>query len=78
MNFAMAVIQNANPATELEAIRQLPLDKRYVWRAASVLERGFADIDDLSVIADRETLTTEAILRFSQGAVVPDPVQPQK
>jgi len=59
LNFARAVMQNANPTTELEAIRQLPLDKRYVWRVASVLEWGFADVDDLSVSADRQTLTTE-------------------
>jgi len=55
----MAVMQNANPTAELDAIRQLPLDKRYVWRVASVLEWGFADVDDLSISADRQTLTTE-------------------
>jgi hypothetical protein len=33
------------------------LKKRYVWRIASALKWGFADFDDLSVNADRETLT---------------------
>ena len=59
LNFAMAVMHNANPTAELETIRQLPLEKRYVWRVASVLEWGFADVDDLSVTADRQTLTAE-------------------
>jgi hypothetical protein len=59
LDFAMAVMHDANPTTELEVIRQLPLEKRCVWRVASVLEWGFADVDDLSVSADRQTLTTE-------------------
>jgi len=44
---------------ELEAIRQLPLEERYVWRVASALKRGLADCDDLSVQADRQTLRPE-------------------
>jgi hypothetical protein len=40
-------------------IRQLPLEKRYVWRIASALKWGFADFDSLSVGADRDTLTPE-------------------
>jgi hypothetical protein len=48
-----------HPDAELEAIRQLPLDKRYVWRVAWTMKWGFADFDDLSVNADRETLTPQ-------------------
>jgi hypothetical protein len=35
LDFAMAVMQDADPTAELEAIRHLPLEKRYVWRVAS-------------------------------------------
>jgi hypothetical protein len=62
LQLAMAVMQDADPTTELEAleaIRQLPLKKRYVWRVASALKWGFADFDDLGVKADKETLTPE-------------------
>jgi hypothetical protein len=53
----MAVMQNADPTAELEAIRLLPLERRYVWRVASALKWAFADFDDLGVEADKRTLT---------------------
>jgi len=59
LNFAKAVIQNHDPAPELEAIRQLPLEKRYIWRVASALKWGLADCESLSAKADRQTLTPE-------------------
>src|ERR1017187_7523719 len=59
IQFAIALMQGAEPMPELEAIRQLPLEKRYVWRVASALKWGFADFDDLSVEADRLTLSQE-------------------
>jgi hypothetical protein len=52
-------MQDGDLAVELEAIRQLPLEKRYVWRVASALKWGFADFDDLGVEADKRTLTPE-------------------
>ena len=63
LQFAMAVIKNADPTPKLEAIRQLPLEKRYVWRVASALKWGFADFDDLSVEADRRTLAPEGVAK---------------
>jgi hypothetical protein len=45
IEFAMAVMKGADPTPELEAIRQLPLEKRYVWRIVSALRWGFADFD---------------------------------
>ena len=51
LQFAMAVMQGADPTAELDAIRRLPLEKRYVWRVASALKWGFADFDDPSVSA---------------------------
>ena len=59
LEFIKAVIQDHDPSPELEAIRQLPLEKRYVWRVASALKWGLADCESLSVEADRQTLTPE-------------------
>ena len=59
LSFAKAVIQDHDPAPELETIRQLPLEKRYVWRVASALKWGLADCESLSAEADRQTLTPE-------------------
>ena len=59
LEFIKAVMQDHDAATELQAIRQLPLEKRYVWRLASAMKWGFADFDDLSIAADRKTLSPE-------------------
>lgn len=59
LDFIKAVIQDHDPSPELEAIRQLPLNKRYVWRIASALKWGLADCEDLSVEADKRTLTPD-------------------
>jgi hypothetical protein len=48
-----ALMQRNEPTTELDALRKLPVEKRYVWRIASALKWGFADFDDLGVDADR-------------------------
>jgi hypothetical protein len=63
VNFAVALMQGNDPEPELEAIRQLPIEKRYVWRVASALKWGFADFDDLGVDADRQTLSPEDFSR---------------
>ena len=59
LNFAMAVMKDADVTPHLEALRQLPVEKRYVWRVASALKWAFADCDDLSVEADRRTMTDD-------------------
>ena len=59
LDFAVALMQGNTPAPELEVLRQLPLEKRYVWRISSALKWGFADFDNLGVDADRQTLTPE-------------------
>jgi hypothetical protein len=59
LNFAAALMQGKDPEPELEALRPLPIEKRYVWRVASALTWAFADCDDLSVEADKLTLTPE-------------------
>jgi len=50
-------------SAELETIRKLPLEKRYVWRVASALKWGFADSDNLGVEADKRTWATEDFAR---------------
>jgi hypothetical protein len=66
LEFIKAVMQDHDPTPELERIRQLPLEKRYVWRVASALKWGLADCDDLSVEADRQTLTAEHFARVME------------
>jgi hypothetical protein len=63
LDFIKAVMQDHDPSPELEVIRQLPIEERYVWRVASALKCGFADFDDLSVSADKETLSSEDLSR---------------
>ena len=66
LNFAIALMQGNDPEPELEAIRQLPVEKRYVWRVASALKWGFADFDNLGVDADRQTLSPEGFAKVME------------
>jgi hypothetical protein len=59
LRLIMARMQGVDATQELDAIRQLPLEKRYVWRVASALKWAFADCESESVKADRETLPAE-------------------
>ena len=38
LEFIKAVMQDHDPSPELEAIRHLPLERRYIWRIASALK----------------------------------------
>jgi hypothetical protein len=59
LEFIKAVMQDHDPTAELAVLRQLPLEKRYVWRVASALKWGLADCESLSVEADKQSLTSE-------------------
>ena len=59
LHYLMAAMQGADVQPHLGALSKLPLEKRYVWRVASALKWGFADFDDVTVAADRDTLTPE-------------------
>jgi hypothetical protein len=63
VSLAAALLQGADAAAELSALRQLPLEQRYVWRVASALKWAFADFDDLGVKADRATLVPQDLGR---------------
>ena len=66
LEFIKAVVQDHDPSPELEAIRRLPLEKRYIWRVASALKWGLADCESLSVQADKQTLTPEDIAKVKE------------
>ena len=63
LQFVMAVMQDQDPTPELEAIRQLPLEKRYVWRVAAALKWALADCETLNVKADKETLSSDDLAK---------------
>lgn len=58
-----AQMLGGDPAPALEAIRQLPLEKRYIWRVASALKWAFADCEDWNVAADKKTLKPEDLAK---------------
>lgn len=59
VNLARAVMAHNDPRSAVEEIAALPLEKRYVWRVVSALKWAFADFENLSVVADRRTLSQE-------------------
>ncbi len=59
LEYLMAAMQGADVAPHLEELSKLPLEKRYVWRVASAFKWGLADFDEVTVAADRDTLTPE-------------------
>lgn len=59
LSLAMAEMRGADMEAELQALRALPLEKRYIWRVASALKWAFADFDTANVRADRDTLSAE-------------------
>ena len=60
----MAGMKDADTTSHVEAIVQLPLEKRYVWRVASAMKWAFADFDDVNVAVDRETLSPADLARL--------------
>jgi len=65
LRFVKAIVQDADPTSELDAIRALPLEKRYVWRVASAMKWAFADCEDLNVEADKLTMTPEDLAKVT-------------
>jgi hypothetical protein len=59
VRFVMSALRGGDTTVSLREIAEIPLQKRYVWRVASELKWAFADFDDLSVAADRDTLSPE-------------------
>lgn len=59
LDLIMASMQGADVEPHLAVLSNLPLERRYVWRIASALKWGFADFDDVTVAADRDTMDPE-------------------
>ena len=59
VRLAMAGLKGANVDSELQAIREMPLERRYIWRVASALKWAFADFDTVNVRVDRDTLADQ-------------------
>jgi hypothetical protein len=66
LRLIMSQLQGADSTRELEAIRQLPLERRYVWRVASALKWALADCEDWNVEADKRTLTPEDLAKVNE------------
>jgi hypothetical protein len=66
LRLLMAQMQGSDGTAEMEALRQLPLERRYVWRVASALKWAFADCETESVQADRATLSAEDLGRVME------------
>jgi hypothetical protein len=66
LDLIKAEMQGSDCEEELEVIRNLPLEQRYVWRVASALKWGFADFDSVNVDADRQTLTPEEFAKVTE------------
>jgi hypothetical protein len=58
LQYIMATMKGGDGKAELEIISKLPLEKRYVWRIVSAMKWAFADLEDMSIQADRDTLNT--------------------
>ena len=63
IQLAMAGMSGSDVQPQLQAIRELPLEKRYIWRVASALKWAFAYFDDVNVKADKETLAESDLAR---------------
>jgi hypothetical protein len=64
--FLMAAMTGKDTTAQLDTIRQLPLEKRYVWRVASALKWGFADFDTENVRADRVTVSPQEFAKLME------------
>jgi hypothetical protein len=63
LDYIIAQMQGTDVQPHLDALSALPLEKRYIWRVASALKWGFADFDDVTVAADRDTINPEDLAK---------------
>ena len=63
IRLAMAGLNGADVQPQLDALRDLPLELRYIWRVASALKWAFADFDTVNVRADVDTLSDEDLAK---------------
>lgn len=58
-DFSVALMKGSNGEEQLDALRKIPLEKRYIWRVVSALQWAFADYDSEWVRADMRTVSQE-------------------
>src|ERR1019366_1055242 len=63
LDYIIAQMQGTDVQPHLDALTVLPLEKRYIWRVASALKWGFADFDNVTVAADRDTISPEDLAK---------------
>ena len=63
LNLIMAGMQGMDTTAQRQALAELPVERRYVWRIASALKWAFGDFDDVNVAADLETLRADDLAK---------------
>jgi hypothetical protein len=61
LDLIVADMQGQDVRPQLDEIRKLPLEKRYLWRIVSALKWAFADLETESIAADLQTLSPEQL-----------------
>ena len=59
LRYIEAAMLEKDIGPSMREIAELPLEQRYVWRVASALKWGFADLEEWNVEIDRKTLKPE-------------------
>jgi hypothetical protein len=67
MDVYFAKFKNQDICPALEKIKQLPLERRYVWRVVSALKWAFADFDSMTVGMDRTTMSQEDLDKIREA-----------
>jgi len=73
----LAMADMTEPEAKKQALMELsalPLEKRYLWRIVSALVWAFWDFDDVSVVADKEALSSHELEKVVE-LVNPRPLQ---
>jgi hypothetical protein len=57
VDLMIATTSGKDPTAAVEALKALPLEKRYIWRVTLALKLAFADLETSNVEADCQTLS---------------------
>src|SRR5690348_5040640 len=62
VHLAIAGMQGEDVEPQLQALREMPLERRYIWRVASALKWAFADFDTVNARIDKDTLSDQDLI----------------